>query len=175
MKKTSGRGGTRAWPGFTISKPRKLNVRTSLAGRNRQEGQRLHNAGSLSTVLNYSSHSRLSRELTAVFSVLVKADVDTFNLQVFLSILQESSETGGQTGQLTKTHPRVQNGKTEPPTDLSLLSSGSRTRGISTKSALLLRTASHWIVFVVVGRLWKRSIPGRPFPAGSSVTVNFRS
>ncbi|KAG7264511.1 hypothetical protein CRUP_020649 [Coryphaenoides rupestris] len=31
MKRTSGRGGARAWPGFTISKPRKLKVRTSLA------------------------------------------------------------------------------------------------------------------------------------------------
>uniref|UniRef100_A0A674NH92 Uncharacterized protein n=1 Tax=Takifugu rubripes TaxID=31033 RepID=A0A674NH92_TAKRU len=78
-------------------------------------------------------------------------------------------------GRLTKTNPNVQDGNTKRPTDLSLLSSGSRTRGISTKSALLLRTASHWMVFVVVGRLWKRSIPGRPFPAGSSVTVNFRS
>lgn len=38
----------------------------------------------------------LGWELTTVFSVLVKADVDTFNLQMFFSILQESSETRGR-------------------------------------------------------------------------------
>lgn len=36
-------------------------------------------------------------ELTTVFSILVKADVDAFNLQMFFSILQESSETRGRT------------------------------------------------------------------------------
>lgn len=44
-----------------------------------------------------SSDSRLSWELTTVFSVLVKADIDTFNLQMFFSILQESSKTRGRT------------------------------------------------------------------------------
>lgn len=40
---------------------------------------------------------RLSWELTTVFSVLVKADIDTFNLQMLLGILQESSKTRGRT------------------------------------------------------------------------------
>lgn len=42
MKKTSGRGGTRAWPGFTISKPRKLKVRTSLAARTKWEEENVN-------------------------------------------------------------------------------------------------------------------------------------
>lgn len=41
-----------------------------------------------------SSDSRLSWELTTVFSVLIKADIDAFNLQMLFSILQESSKTG---------------------------------------------------------------------------------
>ena len=48
MKRTSGRGGTRAWPGFTISKPRKLNVRTSLAG-----GKEIRVKTSMNTIHNY--------------------------------------------------------------------------------------------------------------------------
>lgn len=58
---------------------------------------------------------------------------------------------------------------------LSLLPSGSGSSGISTYRAPLLRTASSWIVLVTVGCVWKWRIPGRPFPAGSSVTVNLRS
>lgn len=62
-----------------------------------QPGPQQHRLKRLFTVPNFSSGSRPSWELTAVFSVLVKADVDTFNFQMFLSILQESSETGGGT------------------------------------------------------------------------------
>lgn len=110
---------------------------------------------------------------------------------MLFSILQESSKTrswnrGGLSFNDNKKHTRrieswmyevckYQSKMINIWPYLSLLSSGSRTRGISTKSESLLRTASHWIVFVMVGRLWKWSIPGRPFPAGSSVTVNFRS
>lgn len=59
-----------------------------------QPGPQQHRLKRLFTVQSFSGDSRPSWGLTAVFSVLVKADVDTFNFQMFLSILQESSKTG---------------------------------------------------------------------------------
>ena len=103
MKKTSGRGGTRAWPGFTISKPRKLKVRTSLAGRKmsgRTDVKMQHT--NKATQVVWMKKGALGKEgrsaHTTIISVLVKADKHTNDFQMFFGILQESCETVGKTG-----------------------------------------------------------------------------